>query len=140
TPKMNISFSPHKTAFANSNIKEIADRIKAETSSVMFAVMGLSNGGGDILKELKKIFTNQQIFSFGISDSPGGISLHKPGRTTGILITGKTGKSILPAPFDVEMSIGSAHQIHHKFVVCGFNSKDPVVYCGSSNLASGGEA
>jgi len=24
--------------------------------------------------------------------------------------------------------------------VCGFNSKDPVVYCGSSNLASGGEA
>ena len=31
------------------------------------------------------------------------------------------------------------HQIHHKFVVCGFNSDDPVVYCGSSNLALGGE-
>jgi hypothetical protein len=29
--------------------------------------------------------------------------------------------------------------VHHKFVVCGFNSADPVVYCGSSNLASGGE-
>jgi hypothetical protein len=24
-------------------------------------------------------------------------------------------------------------------VVCGFNGPDPVVYCGSSNLASGGE-
>ena len=31
------------------------------------------------------------------------------------------------------------HQIHHKFVVCGFNGLDPVVYCGSSNLALGGE-
>ena len=36
-------------------------------------------------------------------------------------------------------SIGSGHQIHHKFVVCGFNGDDPVVYCGSSNLALGGE-
>jgi hypothetical protein len=25
-------------------------------------------------------------------------------------------------------------------VVCGLNGTDPVVYCGSSNLASGGEA
>jgi hypothetical protein len=29
--------------------------------------------------------------------------------------------------------------VHHKFVVCGFNGDDPVVFCGSSNLASGGE-
>jgi len=33
----------------------------------------------------------------------------------------------------------SGHEIHHKFVVCGFNGADPVVYCGSSNLALGGE-
>ena len=26
-----------------------------------------------------------------------------------------------------------------EFVVCGFNGPDPVVYCGSSNLAGGGE-
>ena len=32
------------------------------------------------------------------------------------------------------------HEIHDKFVVCGLNGGDPVVYCGSSNLASGGEA
>ena len=37
-------------------------------------------------------------------------------------------------------SLGSfGHQVHHKFVVCGFNGSDPVVYCGSSNLALGGE-
>ncbi len=35
--------------------------------------------------------------------------------------------------------IGLGHQVHHKFIVCGFNSPDAVVYCGSSNLALGGE-
>jgi hypothetical protein len=30
--------------------------------------------------------------------------------------------------------------VHHKFVVCGFNGSQPVVYCGSSNLAEGGES
>ena len=33
----------------------------------------------------------------------------------------------------------AGHQIHHKFVVCGFNGEAPVVYCGSSNLALRGE-
>jgi hypothetical protein len=35
--------------------------------------------------------------------------------------------------------VGAGHQVHHKFVVCGFNGDDPVVYCGSSNLALAGE-
>jgi hypothetical protein len=35
--------------------------------------------------------------------------------------------------------LGVGHQIHHKFVVCGFRGDDPVVFCGSSNLALGGE-
>ena len=34
---------------------------------------------------------------------------------------------------------GIGHQVHHKFVVCGFNGDDPTVYCGSSNLALVGE-
>lgn len=29
--------------------------------------------------------------------------------------------------------------IHHKFIVIDFNDDDPVVFCGSSNLAEGGE-
>lgn len=45
----------------------------------------------------------------------------------------------LPAPFDQVPSL-PGHEIHDKFVVCGLNGNDPVVYCGSSNLASGGEA
>jgi hypothetical protein len=45
----------------------------------------------------------------------------------------------LPPPFNQVPGIGLGHQVHHKFVVCGFNGSDPVVYRGSSNLASGGE-
>ena len=137
-PKMNISFSPHQKSFATSNLKEIADRIKAETSNVLFAVMGISSGGGAVLPALKAIHSDQKVFSYGISDAPGGISLYRPGRKTGLLVTGKASAK-LPPPFNKEQSIGSAHQIHHKFVICGFNTKNPVVWCGSSNLASGGE-
>jgi len=57
-----------------------------------------------------------------------------------LLVTGKPTSTRLPAPFDQVRNIGGVgHQIHHKFVVCGFNSPDAVVYCGSSNLAEGGE-
>lgn len=138
-PKMDISFSPHQAKFALSNLTQIAKRVKAEKSSVLFAVMALSNGTGPVLPALENIHKSQQIFSYGISDSPGGISLYKPNSKTGILVTGKSGASKLPPPFDQEASIGLAHQIHHKFIVCDFNGKDPVVWCGSSNLALGGE-
>jgi hypothetical protein len=44
-----------------------------------------------------------------------------------------------PPPFD-QVPSPPGHEIHDKLVVCGLNGQDPVVYCGSSNLASGGEA
>jgi hypothetical protein len=53
-------------------------------------------------------------------------------------VTGKPGASVLPPPFNQVPTI-AGHEIHHKFVVCGFNGEDPVVYRGSSNLALGGE-
>lgn len=139
-PKMSITFSPHPGAFASSNLQTIADRIGAEKSSVLFAVMSVSEGGGPVLPALMNIHANQQVFSYGISDSPGtGISLYKPGSKTGVLVTGKPGVVNLPPPFDNEETVGIGHEIHHKFIVCGFNKSDAVVWCGSSNLALGGE-
>ena len=88
---------------------------------------------------LNAVHADEKIFSFGISDDPGGISLYKPGKRTGVLVTGKPTRTKLPKPFNEVPSIGGGHQIHHKFVVCGFNGSRPVVYCGSSNLALGGE-
>ena len=105
----------------------------------MFAVMGLDKASGSILPALQKLHSNENIFSYGVSDSPGGIELYKPGNKTGVLVSGKPGKSQLPPPFDQVPGVGLGHQIHHKFVVCGFNGPNPVVYCGSSNLAEKGE-
>ena len=88
---------------------------------------------------MKAIHTNQNIFSYGISDSPGGIYLYTQRRKTGVLVTGKPASTKLPPPFNQVPGIGAGHQVHHKFVVCGFNSDNPVVFCGSSNLALAGE-
>jgi hypothetical protein len=141
-PETEITFSPHEPIFALSNLKAIADRITAEKSSVLFAVMAIVPGTGPILQALEEIHTKQDIFSYGISDSPGnGIALYKPGNPTGVLVSGKPGQTKLPPPFDKEEPIpGLGHQIHHKFVICDFNGSNPVTYCGSSNLAQGGEA
>jgi len=132
--------------------------------SVLFAVMQIDDGSLDkpgkpnakakknartknsakgsnanpVYTALQNLHKQQNIYSYGISDSPGGIFLYTPGQATGVLVTGKPGTTLLPPPFD-QIPVVAGHQIHHKFVVCGFNGADPVVYCGSSNLANGGE-
>jgi hypothetical protein len=143
TPKSEITFSPHQTAFATQILDAIAARVTAEGNkadgSVLFAVMDLKQGTGPVFPALKTLHANQTIFSYGISDSPDGIALYAPGKKTGVLVTGKPGKSQLPPPFDQVPDVGRGHQVHHKFIVCGFNTDAAVVYCGSSNLAQGGE-
>jgi hypothetical protein len=145
-PQTEIAFSPHDEEFALSLLEEIADRVEKEgkkskgDGSVLFAVMQLDGSDSTVYHALSDVHKNGRIFSFGISDTAKGIVLYKPGKKQGILVTGKPTSTILPAPFDQVPNIGGfGHQVHHKFVVCGFNGDDPVVYCGSSNLASGGE-
>ena len=146
TPSTEITFAPHKEDFADKILTDIATRIAAEgkkgktVGSVLFAVMQIDNGTSPVYQSLKTIHQNQDIFSYGISDSPGGIYLYPVGKKTGVLVTGKPVNTQLPPPFDQVPNIGGVgHQVHHKFVVCGFSGTDPVVYCGSSNLALGGE-
>jgi hypothetical protein len=145
-PKVEITFSPHDEPFAKQVLDGIAARIDKEgkagktTGSVFFAVMGLSVGTGPVLPALRGLHADATIFSYGISDSPGGIYLYRPGTKAGVLVTGKPVQTQLPPPFNQVPNIGGQkHQVHHKFVVCGFNGSDPVVYCGSSNLALTGE-
>lgn len=146
SPKVEITFSPHDEPFAKQVLDGIAARIDQEgkagktTGSVFFAVMGLSVGTGPVLPALRGLHADDTIFSYGISDSPGGIYLYRPGTKAGVLVTGKPVQTQLPPPFNQVPNIGGQkHQVHHKFVVCGFNGSDPVVYCGSSNLALMGE-
>jgi phosphatidylserine/phosphatidylglycerophosphate/cardiolipin synthase-like enzyme len=146
TPKTSITFSPHDAAGATMALKPVVDRIAQEgkksksVGSVLFAVMEMANGNSPVYDALKTLHANSNIFSYGISDNPNGIYLYPVGKKTGVLVTGKPVKTQLPPPFNQVPNIGGVkHQVHHKFVVCGFNGDDPVVFCGSSNLASGGE-
>ncbi len=146
TPKMEISFAPHTDDVANKLMTDLATRITQEASagktigSVMFAIMDLGSGDGPVRPALTALHANQTIFSYGISDTTNGIRLYSPKRKTGVLVTGKPTNTKLPPPFNQVPGVGLGHQIHHKFVVCGFNTPNAVVYCGSSNLATGGEA
>jgi len=144
-PRTEITFSPHDATFAAKILTDLVARIDREgrsgktTASVLFAVMEMDRGTGPVYPALRALHTNQTIFSYGISDNPGGIFLYKPDTRTGVLVTGKPVKTKLPPPFNQVPGVGIGHQVHHKFVVCGFNGPDPVVYCGSSNLALLGE-
>jgi PLD-like domain len=138
-PKMKISFAPHDAVFATTTVDAIAARVTNEKSSVFFAVMEVDKSSGPIFPALKSLHKNDAIFSYGISDSTTDIFLYKPTSKTGIKVTGKTVKVSLPPPFNQEASIGLGHQIHHKFIVCGFNTAKAVLWCGSSNLALLGE-
>lgn len=145
-PKTEISFSPHHDDVALRGLNAMVSRILEEPlvadglGSVLFAVMGLEGGKvNPVYDALNAVHKNTKLFSYGVSDDPGGIAYYPVGAQTGVLVTGKPTKSRLPKPFNQVPSLGFGHQIHHKFVVCGFNGPDPVVYCGSSNLAFVGE-
>ncbi|MBS0534277.1 MAG: hypothetical protein JSR72_09485 [Proteobacteria bacterium] len=163
TPKTVITFSPHDEAHATQYLDTIVNRIQQETKraqgSVLFAVMTISapkkkpaatkkktkpkakgTAKNPVYDALRSLHSNAEVFSFGISDSPGGTYLYPLGKKTGVLVSGKPSKTNLPPPFNQVPNIaGFGHQIHHKFVICGFRGPDPVVFCGSSNLAWMGE-
>src|SRR5262249_29447062 len=145
-PTTIITFSPHMQDFAGQLLDDIVERIAKEgnaterTGSVLFAVMQLGGGENNpVYAALNEVHKRQAIFSYGISDSPKGISLYPVGKKTGVLVTGKPANTRTPSPFSQVPGIGLSHEIHHKFDVCGFNGPEPVVYCGSSTLALKGE-
>jgi hypothetical protein len=137
-PDMTIHISPHTEPVATALFKTISDRIKAAESDVLFAIMQDSSASS-ILDAVKFVRdSNENIFSYGITDTTSSISLYKPHSKHGVLVAGKGGAKILPPPFNKEPAIPGI-AIHHKFVVVDFKGKNPVVYCGSSNLAFGPE-
>jgi phosphatidylserine/phosphatidylglycerophosphate/cardiolipin synthase-like enzyme len=146
-PNIVITFSPHQQEFAAEILNGIVQRVAKEgkaakrSGSILFAVMEMETGTAEnpVYKALNEVHKNQTVFSFGISDRSDGIALYPIGKKTGVLVTGKPVNTQLPAPFSQVPGVGSGHQVHHKFVVCGFNGDDPIVYCGSSNLALKGE-
>jgi hypothetical protein len=142
-PKLSITFSPHTSAVVIQILNGICSRINQQKSapkgSVIFAVMQLTGSETPVYETLSALHASTTLYSYGISDAPNGVYLYQPGSRSGVLVTGKPSSVILPPPFD-QVPSPPGHEIHDKFVVCGLNGPDPVVYCGSSNLATGGEA
>jgi len=138
TPEMTIRFSPHPKVEATRFFGAISERIKAPQTDVLFAIMA-DESASSILDAIKFVRENRtDIFSYGITDTSKIITLYKPHTKRGVRVTGKGGEQVLPPPFNKEAAIPGI-AIHHKFVVVDFKGKNPVVYCGSSNLAFGPE-
>ncbi|MES2760678.1 MAG: phospholipase D-like domain-containing protein [Bacteroidota bacterium] len=138
-PDMTITFAPHTKEAAQRIFDRINARIlKKDNTDVLFAIMKDTNASS-ILDSVKTQVENGKIFTYGITDSIGKdaeykVYLYKPNSTNGIRIKAKGIENILPEPFG-EVAKIDGYAIHHKFVVVNFKGKDPVVYCGSSNLS-----
>ncbi len=140
-PRTEINFSPHDDAHAAAILDQITTQIqKPSTKSVLFAVMEMGDTStGTLIRALRDLHKNDSIYTYGVTDnSSGDISLYKPGRKNGLLIDASRAKRELPPPFKTEASL-PGHAIHHKFVITNFNRSTARVWCGSSNLALGGE-
>jgi phosphatidylserine/phosphatidylglycerophosphate/cardiolipin synthase-like enzyme len=135
-PPASVSFAPHSTPFS---LKKVSDAIDGAKSSVFFAVMQMG-GGGPVLVDLEDLGARKNLFSLGTIQSKGQLKLFKPGIDANSAVTSFAFlKKNVPQPFKAEWGGGAGQVIHHKFVVCDFNGKSPIVFCGSSNLAAGGE-
>lgn len=140
-PHTEIEFAPHEATYAQNLLDGITAHVQGPTiESVLFAVMEMgTNSTGSLIRALRELHRNDAIYTYGVTDnSSGDISLYKPGRKNGLLIDAKKATRELPPPFKDEANL-PGHAIHHKFVITNFNQASARVYCGSSNLALGGE-
>lgn len=133
-PIVSTSYAPHKTVFS---LDTVAQAIESAKSSVFFAIMETS-GRGPVMPALANLANRENVLSLGTIEQKSQLSLFKQGKNSGVA-SFRFLKKDVPKPFKTEWRGGAGKVIHHKFVVCDFNSDDPVVFCGSSNLAQGGE-
>jgi phosphatidylserine/phosphatidylglycerophosphate/cardiolipin synthase-like enzyme len=134
-PNWAIAFSPHQHAAVS--LDRIAEEIQKADSSILFAIMELG-GKGKVLDAIKHLDTSS-VFTYGVTQAAKGLEVFKPGSNKGLIVPFSFLNEKVPAPFQQEWNGGMGQVIHHKFVVADFNDANPVVFTGSSNLASGGE-
>jgi len=133
-----FSFAPHNKAFTLDRVKEA---MNGAERSVLFAMMQLQQATGPAVETIEALPEREDIYSMGVMQHKGDIGLFKPdtGEDNFTHAAASYLSKNVPPPFDAEISGGRGQVIHHKLVVCDFNGKNPVVFCGSSNLAAGGE-
>jgi phosphatidylserine/phosphatidylglycerophosphate/cardiolipin synthase-like enzyme len=139
-PEFMVSFAPHSNGeFA---LRAAESAVERAEKDVIFALM--TPGGGNLIADLKGLADNEKVFTFGIVQNSGFAQQliagsKKNGEAANEISSFQPLDKVVPKPFIAEFSGGMGQTIHHKFVVVDFNGNDPCVYCGSSNLSSGGE-
>jgi phosphatidylserine/phosphatidylglycerophosphate/cardiolipin synthase-like enzyme len=137
-PRLAASFAPH--ASANVSLDRVADAIKGATSSVLFSIMGVVQGSGRVLDEIRRLRERTELYAFGTTqNSSGDLKTTTPADPDSPFIPFEFIHQKVPEPFREEFRGGAGQVIHHKFVVCDFNTDKAVAFAGSSNLAGGGE-
>jgi PLD-like domain len=129
-------FSPHTDA--KLSLEPVAQAIADAKSSVLFAVAFLYNSGGLVRNAIDAAVQDPAMFTYGISDKKGNLTLSKPSGRRAIVYFSALGASV-PPPFQQEWTGGSGIAMHHKFIVCDFNGDNPTLFTGSSNLSPSGE-
>lgn len=138
-PSYSVCFSPHHDP--DVSLQRVADAITAAKSSVLFAIMEIGSGGGQLLDAIKALPSRPELYAFGTTQRlDGSLHVEKSGDPAdGTFIPFSYLKQHVPEPFREEWSGGAGQVIHHKFVVVDFNGETPLAFGGSSNLATGGE-
>jgi len=136
-PDFSVSFSPHSDP--DVSLQRVADAVAGAKSSVLFAIMELG-GGGVLLDAIRALPDRRDLYAFGTTQRlNGSLKVDAPGGGESRFIPFSYLSDKVPDPFRKEWQGGAGQVIHHKFVVVDFNDASPVVFAGSSNLASGGE-
>jgi phosphatidylserine/phosphatidylglycerophosphate/cardiolipin synthase-like enzyme len=138
-PKLSLCLSPHTDA--GLSLDQVGEAIKNAESSVFFCIAFLAQTTSGAVREAVEDLENRDLFSYGISDKRGGLNVHKPDGTDGIVSFAYLAQHA-PEPFKSEWAAGTGpSQIHEhdKFVVVDFNLPTARVYTGSCNLSVSGE-
>jgi hypothetical protein len=139
-PECAVSFAPHTNGELGLN--PVAKALQRAQKNVVFALM--SSGGGNAQKQLAATIKADTVYAVGtVQTEAFATQLSASGQdVTSYANLGET----VPEPFYSELNVGQGGKpgyggqvIHHKFVVVDFNGTQPTVFCGSSNLALGGE-
>lgn len=137
-PNFQVSFAPH--ADADLSLQPVADAITKAESSVLFSIMEIGKGGGQVLEAIQELPKRKELYAFGTTQTlDGSLKVKSPGVADPVFIPFSYLSSKVPAPFKAEIQGGSGIVIHNKFVVVDFNGDNPAVFAGSSNLSKGGE-
>lgn len=143
SPKFTVTFAPHPKIDAQRIFDRISQRIKTAKSDVFFAVMK-DTSQSSILDAIQEMVRSDKVYTYGITDTISKkatdyeVFVYKPNLKRGVRVAAKGISNVLPPPLGEVPGI-SGYAIHHKFVVVDFKGPNPVLYCGSSNLAFGPE-